>query len=93
MHYQPKAKVGSRNVYGVEALVRWQHPTLGLLLPDDFIPEAEHTGMIEPITAWVLDESLRQCRLWLDEVGTSHRQCVVGRREPVSPEPAGQLAA
>ena len=71
MYYQPKAKVGSRNVFGVEALVRWQHPNLGLLLPDAFIPEAEHTGMIEPITAWVLDESLRQCRLWLDEVGTS----------------------
>jgi diguanylate cyclase (GGDEF)-like protein len=71
MHYQPKAKVGSRSVYGVEALIRWQHPTFGLLLPDEFIPEAEHTGLIEPITAWVLDESLRQCRQWLDDVGTS----------------------
>jgi len=71
MYFQPKAKVGSRNVYGVEALIRWRHPTLGLLLPDNFIPEAEHTGMIEPITAWVLDESLRQCRLWLDGVGAS----------------------
>ena len=71
MYYQPKAKIGSRHVFGVEALIRWQHPTLGLLSPDEFIPEAEHTGLIEPITAWVLDESLRQCRHWLDEVGRS----------------------
>jgi diguanylate cyclase (GGDEF)-like protein len=71
MYYQPKARIGSRNVFGVEALIRWQHPTFGLLQPDQFIPEAEHTGLIEPITAWVLDESLRQCRRWMDEAGTS----------------------
>jgi diguanylate cyclase (GGDEF)-like protein len=67
LYYQPKAMMRSRKVHGVEALIRWQHPTLDLLSPDQFIPEAEHTGLIEPITSWVLNESLRQCRHWLDE--------------------------
>jgi predicted signal transduction protein with EAL and GGDEF domain len=71
MYFQPKARIRSGNVYGVEALIRWQHPTFGLLPPDEFIPEAEHSGLIEPITALVLDESLRQCRRWMDDVCTS----------------------
>ena len=69
LHYQPKAAMGSRRVEGAEALIRWQHPTLGLLYPDTFIPEAERTGLIEPMTVWVLDEALRQCRQWLDDGG------------------------
>ncbi len=66
LHYQPKVALASRRVLGAEALIRWQHPTLGLLYPDRFIPEAERTGLIEPMTLWVLDEALRQCRRWLD---------------------------
>jgi diguanylate cyclase (GGDEF)-like protein len=66
LHYQPKAAMGSRRVLGVEALIRWQHPTLGLVYPDRFIPEAERSGLIEPITYWVLDQALGQCRAWLD---------------------------
>jgi diguanylate cyclase (GGDEF)-like protein len=66
LHYQPKASMRSRRVLGAEALIRWQHPTLGLLFPDSFIPEAERTGLIEPMTQWVLNDALRQCRRWLD---------------------------
>ena len=69
LHYQPKAAMATRRVEGAEALIRWQHPTLGLLYPDTFIPEAERTGLIEPMTVWVLEEALRQCRQWLDDGG------------------------
>jgi diguanylate cyclase len=48
----------------VEALVRWEHPEQGLMSPDQFIPLAEHTGLIKPLTYWVLNEALRQCHLW-----------------------------
>jgi diguanylate cyclase (GGDEF)-like protein len=67
LHYQPKAKLADGRVTGVEALVRWQHPTLGLLPPDQFIPVSEHTGLIKPLTGWVLTHALAQCRQWLDE--------------------------
>lgn len=66
LHFQPKAAMGSRKVLGVEALIRWQHPTLGILYPDRFIPEAERSGLIEPMTYWVLDEALGQCRRWME---------------------------
>ena len=64
--YQPKAVLGNGDVDGVEALVRWQHPERGLLPPDEFIPLAEHTGLIGPLTLYVLDRSLAQCREWRD---------------------------
>jgi diguanylate cyclase (GGDEF)-like protein len=67
LHYQPKAQLETGRIQGVEALVRWEHPTLGLLPPDEFIPVAEHTGLIRPLTTWVLTTALRQCRTWLDE--------------------------
>ena len=67
LHYQPKASVSNGRVTGVEALVRWQHPQRGLVYPDDFIPLAEHTGLIRPLTQYVLDAALRQCRAWCDE--------------------------
>jgi len=66
LHYQPKADMTTLEVRGVEALIRWCHPTRGLLMPDQFIPEAERTGLIEPMTTWVLDAALRQCREWAD---------------------------
>jgi diguanylate cyclase (GGDEF)-like protein len=67
VYYQPKAILGNGDVDGVEALVRWQHPERGLLSPDQFIPLAEHTGLIGPLTAYVLDQALERCRGWRDE--------------------------
>jgi diguanylate cyclase (GGDEF)-like protein len=64
LHYQPKAELRSGQVTGVEALVRWSHPTRGLIPPDEFIPLAQKTGVIVPLTFFVLNEALRQCRTW-----------------------------
>ena len=64
LHYQPKVDAHSGQVLGVEALVRWQHPTHGLVPPGEFIPLAERTGLIGPLTHYVLDAALRQCRDW-----------------------------
>ena len=64
MHYQPKADTQNGRILGVEALVRWAHPERGLVSPCEFIPLAEHTGLIGPLTHYVLDAALRQCRQW-----------------------------
>jgi diguanylate cyclase (GGDEF)-like protein len=64
LHYQPKVDAHSGQVLGVEALVRWQHPGHGLIPPNDFIPLAERTGLIAPLTHYVLDAALHQCRDW-----------------------------
>jgi diguanylate cyclase (GGDEF)-like protein len=64
LHYQPKADVVSGRVVGLEALVRWNHPQWGLVLPDAFIPLAERSGLITPLTSWLLDESLAQLACW-----------------------------
>ena len=66
LHYQPKVDVGSDAVLGVEALVRWEHPTRGLLPPGEFVPLAERTGAIGDLTSWVLDTALAQLRVWRD---------------------------
>lgn len=62
--YQPKINLRTGRVYGVEALVRWKHPTLGIIRPARFISLAEQTGLIMPLTLWVLHEALRQCHAW-----------------------------
>jgi diguanylate cyclase (GGDEF)-like protein len=64
LHYQPKVDARSGQVLGVEALVRWQHQQRGLILPGEFIPLAERTGLIGPLTHFVLDAALHQCALW-----------------------------
>ena len=64
LHYQPKAELRTGEIHGVEALVRWNHPERGTILPDEFIPPAQKTGVIAPLTMFVLDEALRQCRTW-----------------------------
>ncbi|HEX6460036.1 MAG TPA: bifunctional diguanylate cyclase/phosphodiesterase [Thermoleophilaceae bacterium] len=66
LHYQPKAALGSGTVSHVEALVRWQRPEHGMVPPNEFIPLAEHTGLIKQLSAYVLDTALRQLRSWLD---------------------------
>jgi diguanylate cyclase len=66
LHYQPKVAAHTGQILGVEALVRWQHPDHGLLGPGEFVPLAERTGLIVPLTHYVLDEALRQCRQWRD---------------------------
>jgi diguanylate cyclase (GGDEF)-like protein len=65
LHYQPKVSLHSSRVNAVEALIRWEHPTRGLVSPEHFIPFAEHTGYIKLLTRWVLREAVRQCREWL----------------------------
>ena len=67
LHYQPKAVLADGEVRSVEALVRWAHPTRGMIYPDAFIPVAQETSLIRPLTLYVLDEALRQCRAWRDE--------------------------
>jgi EAL domain-containing protein (putative c-di-GMP-specific phosphodiesterase class I) len=62
--YQPKVDLGTRRMYGVEALIRWDHPTLGLVPPDEFVPVAEETGLINPLTDWVLQRALSDCVGW-----------------------------
>jgi diguanylate cyclase (GGDEF)-like protein len=66
LRYQPKVDLRTNTVVGVEALARWRHPTKGMLGPLEFIPLAENTGLIGPLTLVVLDKALAQTRRWLD---------------------------
>ena len=72
LHYQPQCGTDGR-VDQVEALIRWQHPERGLLAPDAFIPLAERTSLIKPLTTWVLGEAARQCATWR---AADHQLCV-----------------
>ncbi len=64
LHYQPQLDLRSGEVLAAEALVRWTHPTLGLLPPDRFIPLAEHGGLMPALTRWVLQAAAKQCAAW-----------------------------
>lgn len=66
MHYQPKVDVHTMQVVGMEALVRWSHPDLGFVSPDDFIPVAEEAGMIAKLGEYVLRQACKQMKAWLD---------------------------
>ena len=78
LHYQPEVELATRRIIGLEALIRWQHPELGLVPPMEFIPLAETSGMILPIGDWVLHEVCGQIQKWCihDPGHSSLRVCV-----------------
>jgi diguanylate cyclase (GGDEF)-like protein/PAS domain S-box-containing protein len=67
LHYQPKVDLGTQRTVGVEALVRWNHPSGRLAMPDEFIPEIERSELMLPITEWVINEALRSLSIWRDQ--------------------------
>ena len=92
LHYQPQAEPGSGRVTGVEALLRWQHPVWGNVPPDEFIPLAEHTGLIRPLTRFVLETAVQQCAAW-QAAGTPVVMAVnVSMRNLLEPEFADVVA-
>jgi diguanylate cyclase (GGDEF)-like protein len=92
LHYQPQADPGTGRVSGVEALLRWNHPLWGFVPPDEFIPLAEHTGLIRPLTRFVIDTAVRQCVAWRD-AGTPVLMAVnISMRNLLEPELADAIA-
>lgn len=73
LHYQPKFQSAHGPIAGVEALVRWQHPTRGLLMPEHFLRTAEKTGQVVELDQWVLNEACRQLKVWRDQ---GHEWCI-----------------
>jgi diguanylate cyclase (GGDEF)-like protein len=64
LHYQPQVRLTDHTTKGVEALIRWEHPERGLVMPDDFIPLVERTVLLRPLTTYVLEEALKQWHVW-----------------------------
>jgi diguanylate cyclase (GGDEF)-like protein len=93
LHYQPLLDYSSRTVVTVEALARWNHPVRGLVPPNDFIPLAERTGLIAPLTSWVLRTAVRQSAEWR-AAGIDLRVAVnLSQRNLADPELPGAVAA
>jgi EAL domain-containing protein (putative c-di-GMP-specific phosphodiesterase class I) len=93
LHYQPLLDYSTRTIKGVEALARWNHPVRGMVPPGDFIPLAERTGLIAPLTAWVLRAAVRQCAEWR-AAGLDLRVAVnISQRNLADPELPETVAA
>jgi EAL domain-containing protein (putative c-di-GMP-specific phosphodiesterase class I) len=73
IHYQPIVDLGSRDMLGMEALVRWNHPRYGMLAPMKFIPLAEETNLIVPLGEWILTEACRQVKVWCDKYNDGNK--------------------
>lgn len=97
LHYQPVIALRTGKVVGLEALVRWRHPTRGLMVPDEFIPLAEETGLILPIGDWVLRQACRQLSEWIsldpDLTVAVNLSAVQLRSQDLPSEVAGALSA
>ena len=93
LHYQPKLELRSGRVRSVEALVRWQHPTRGLVAPGEFIDVAQETSLIKPFTLYIIDEALRQCREWSAEGHTLAVAVNVSTRNLIDLDFPDQVAA
>ncbi|MBI3994452.1 MAG: EAL domain-containing protein [Nitrospirae bacterium] len=92
LFYQPKVSLKTRQTIGVEALVRWKHPSRGMIPPDQFILPAEQTGLIHPMTRWITAEGMRQCKVW-HEAGTALTVSVnLSARNLLDPKLPGQVA-
>jgi diguanylate cyclase (GGDEF)-like protein len=94
VHYQPKVALANRELVGVECLVRWEHPEHGLVSPDDFIPVAEHTGLVGELTSRVLRTALEQCRRWHDAgrpIGVSVNLSARSLLDPEFPDELEQM--
>jgi EAL domain-containing protein (putative c-di-GMP-specific phosphodiesterase class I) len=92
LFYQPKISLKTRRIIGVEALVRWKHPSRGMIPPDQFILPAEQTGLIHPLTQWVMAEGMRQCKAWR-EAGIDLAVSInLSARNLLDPKLPGQVA-
>ena len=94
LHFQPKVDMVTGKVYGAEALVRWDHPSHGLMSPDEFVPLAEQTGLIGALTEWVLTTGLKQCESYGPSDFPVHIAINISVRnlqDPTFPERFGQL--